>query len=238
MAVWSDHRRATESSSGLAPKWPRKAVEPTAPAMTCPISDVNALIAVRTARAPVGLERGGTGAQARPGPRRGEAKRAALNSHSVANAGDALCRRRQVRGNARRHGEHNLGRWQTGWELPSHAAARRHSRTAPPPSRSLSAPTGGWLAIETPTSPLPIRKGGSRPHSRAQADTDLRPTPPRKRCAANPQGPAAASERAPPTPTDEGPKHRPQPAQPPPRPRSPTPAPQSPDRVPRSRQCV
>jgi hypothetical protein len=36
-----------------------------------------------------------------------------------------------------------LGRRRTGWEHPAHATLGRHSRTAPPPSRSLSAPAGG-----------------------------------------------------------------------------------------------
>jgi hypothetical protein len=34
-------------------------VEPTAPAATCPFSDIRRLLAVRAARAPAGLERGG-----------------------------------------------------------------------------------------------------------------------------------------------------------------------------------
>ena len=38
-----------------------------------------------------------------------------------------------------------LGRRQTGWELPAHATLGRRMRTAPPPSRSLSAPAGGML---------------------------------------------------------------------------------------------
>lgn len=36
-----------------------------------------------------------------------------------------------------------LGRWQTGWEIPGPASHGRHLRTAPPPSRSLSAPAEG-----------------------------------------------------------------------------------------------
>lgn len=37
----------------------QRAVEPAAPATTCPVSGVRRLIAVRAARTPAGLERGG-----------------------------------------------------------------------------------------------------------------------------------------------------------------------------------
>ena len=39
--------------------WLPKAVEPTVPATTYPVSGIRRLVAVRAARAPAGLERGG-----------------------------------------------------------------------------------------------------------------------------------------------------------------------------------
>lgn len=51
--------RSGRRPSRLAPWWLRKAVEPTAPATTSPLSGIRRLTAVSAARALAGLERGG-----------------------------------------------------------------------------------------------------------------------------------------------------------------------------------